>query len=274
MDGRHFNAGEHASASAASVKQAIHAEWTKLRTSPSIWLLFGAVALSVAVSAAVAATTHVSSAEQQDPTRVSLTGIDLGQAVVAVLAILVVSEEYGNGMIRVSLTATPRRVVLLAAKSINVAGVVLVAGLLTVVGCLLVGRYILPATGLDAAHGYALVSLSHGSTLRAAVGSVIYLILIALMSLGIATAVRDTAVSIGVVLGVLYILPILAQLISNPTWHRRLEQIAPLMAGLAMQSTTDLASLPIRPWAGLGVVAAWAGLALLIGGAVLCLRDA
>ncbi|MGA7671291.1 MAG: ABC transporter permease [Nitrolancea sp.] len=255
--------------------QVLHAEWTKLRTvSTTIWLFFGTVALSVAVSAAVAATTHVSSAEQQDPTSISLTGIDLGQAVVAILAILVISEEYGNGMIRVSLTATPRRLVLFAAKSINVAVVVLVAGLVAVAGCLLVGRFILPGARLDAAHGYALISLSHGSTLRAAVGSVVYLILIALLSLGVATAVRDTAVSIGVVLGLLYLFPILAQVVSNPTWHRHLEQISPMIAGLAIQRTTDLAGLPIRPWAGLGVVVVWAALALLIGGVLLYVRDA
>ena len=39
----------------------------------------------------------------------------------------------------------------------------------------------------------------------------LYLALIALLSLGIATAVRDAAVAIGVVLGLLYLFPILIQ---------------------------------------------------------------
>ena len=47
-----------------------------------------------------------------------------------------------------------------------------------------------------------------------------------------------------------------------------------MTAGLAIQATTDLPSLPISPWAGLGVLAAWAGGALLAGGLVLRLRDA
>ena len=109
------------------------------------------------------------------------------------------------------------------------------------------------------------MSISHGPTLRAAVGSVLYLVLIALLSLGVATAIRDTAVSIGVVLGLLYLPPILAQAVTDPL-RRHLQQIAPMTAGLAIQATTNLHSLPITPWAGLGVLAAWATAALLAGG--------
>jgi ABC-2 type transport system permease protein len=47
-----------------------------------------------------------------------------------------------------------------------------------------------------------------------------------------------------------------------------------MSAGLAIQATTDLRSLPIGPWAGLGVLVAWATTALLIGGLLLRLRDA
>ena len=57
-----------------------------------------------------------------------LIGIDLSQAVVAVLAVLVISGEYGTGMIRVTLAAMPRRTAVLAAKAATVTGVVLVAG--------------------------------------------------------------------------------------------------------------------------------------------------
>jgi ABC-2 type transport system permease protein len=132
---------------------------------------------------------------------------------------------------------------------------------------------LLPGAGLDPAHGYALVSISHSPTLRAAVGSVVYLVLVALLSLGVATAVRDTAVSIGAVLAVLYLPPILAQAVSDPL-RRHLQQIAPMSAGLAIQATTDLRSVPIAPWAGLGVLAAWAAVSLLVGGMLLWLRDA
>jgi ABC-2 type transport system permease protein len=44
-------------------------------------------------------------------------------------------------------------------------------------------------------------------------------------------------------------------------------------AGLAIQATTDLRSLPIGPWAGISVLAAWAAAALLTGALLLRLRD-
>jgi ABC-2 type transport system permease protein len=253
--------------------QSMRAEWTKLRTlTGTAWLLAAAVVLSVGVSAAVVAATHQSS-RGGDPTKLALAGIDLGQAVVAVLAVLTISEEYATGMILLTLTAMPRRLVLLAAKAANLAGLNLAAGILAVAGCLIAGRLMLPGAGFDAAHGYALVSITRGATLRAAAGSVLYLVLIALMALGIATAIRDTAVSIGAMLALLYLPPLLAQLLSEPL-RRHIQQIAPMTAGLAIQATTNLRSLPIAPWTGLGVLAAWAIASLLIGGTLLRLRDA
>jgi ABC-2 type transport system permease protein len=47
-----------------------------------------------------------------------------------------------------------------------------------------------------------------------------------------------------------------------------------MTAGLAIQATPGLASLPIGPWAGLGVLATWASAALLVGALLLHLRDA
>ena len=260
-----------------SMRAALHAEWTKLRTLASTgWLLLAAVALTVAVSAAAAAavTCPAAPACQVDTTKLSLTGIQLGQAVVAILAVLAISNEYSTGMIRVTFTAMPRRPAVLAAKAAILTGLVLAAGIIAVLGSVLAGRLILPGNGLTAAHGYPPLSLGDGPTLRAAAGSVLYLALIALLSLGTATVVRDSAAAIGVVLGLLYLFPIVAHVVTDPHWHRHLQQIAPMSAGLAIQDTTGLRSLPISPWAGLGVLAAWAAAALLAGGLLLRLRDA
>lgn len=256
--------------------EALHAEWTKLRTlAGTSWLFTGAVFLTIGVSVAVVAATHQSpgAGGHQDPTRLALTGVALGQAVVAVLAVLTISEEYGTGMIHTTLAAVPRRLVVLGAKAANLAGLTLAAGVLAVAGCVLAGRLLLPAAGLDPAHGYALVSIGQGSTLRATAGSVLYLALIALVALGVATAIRDTAVSIGAVLALLYVPPLLAQAVSDPL-RRHIQQIAPMTAGLAIRATTNLRSLPIAPWAGLGVLAAWATASLLVAGALLRRRDA
>ena len=98
--------------------------------------------------------------------------------------------------------------------------------------------------------------------------------MIALLSLGAAAAVRDSAVAIGLVLGVLYLLPIVAAVVSNATVQRHLLQTAPMTAGLNILATTSLRSLPLSPWQGLAVLTAWAAVALLAGGLLLRVRDA
>ncbi len=255
---------------------ALHAEWTKARTAGStIWLLLAIIATTIAVGSAVATATRCPAAGcGQDPARVSLSGIDLGQAVVAILAVLMISGEYSTGMIRVTLAAMPRRHTVFAAKAILIAGLVLVAGAVAVFGSVLAGHLILPGHGFTAARGFQPVWLSYGPALRAACGSVLYLALIALLSLGVAVIVRDSAVAIGTVLALLYLFPIVLAFIGNEHWQHRLERWTPTIAGLTIQDTTGLRSLPITPWAGLGVLAIWAGAALLAGTLALRLRDA
>jgi ABC-type multidrug transport system ATPase subunit len=74
--------------------------------------------------------------------------------------------------------------------------------------------------------------------------------------------------------GLLYLFPVIAAAVSNPHWQRHLEQIAPMSAGLAIQATTGLRGMPVSPWAGLAVLAAWAAGAMLASGLLLRLRDA
>jgi ABC-2 type transport system permease protein len=255
---------------------ALRAEWTKLRTAPgTAWLLLAVIAATVAVSAAAAAAARCPAAGcGQDPGKISLTGIDLGQAVVAIAAVLAASTEYSTGMIRTTLTAMPRRVTMLAAKASTVTALMLAAGTVAVLGSLLAGWLILPGRGFTRAHGFAPLTLADGPVLRASAGSVLYLALIALLSLGAAVAARDSAVAIGVVLGLLYLFPIVAAVVTDVHVQRHLLQAAPMTAGLEIQATAGLRSLPLTPWQGLGVLAAWAAAALLAGGLLLRFRDA
>ncbi|MEU6986143.1 ABC transporter permease subunit [Streptomyces sp. NPDC046324] len=254
---------------------ALRAEWTKLRTAGGAgWLLLLAVALTVAVGCGTAkAVKCPETGCGQDAVRLALTGVTAGQAVVAVLAVLAVSGEFGTGMIRTTLTAVPSRITVLTAKATVLTTVVLACGTIAVLVSLLAGRHILPGNGFTEAHGYAL-SLADGPTLRAAAGSVLYLGLIALIGLGVATAVREAATAIGITLGLLYLFPVVTQVVHDPEWQRHLQQIAPMTAGLAVQATANLPGLPIGPWAGLGVLAAWAAAALLAGCLLLRRRNA
>jgi len=209
----------------------------------------------------------------EDATKLALAGVDLGQAPIAVLAVLVISGEYSTGMIHTTLSAMPHRCTVLAAKAVILTVTTLGTGTIAVLGSLLAGRLILSVHGFTAAHGYPAVTPADVPTLRAATGSILYLILIALLSLGIATIARDPATSIAVVLALLYLFPLFAQAVGSPHWQRLLQQIGPMSAGLAIQATRDQPSQPIGPWAGLGVTAAWTVTALLTGGTLLHLRD-
>jgi ABC-2 type transport system permease protein len=265
-----------APASWTSLREALRAEWTKLSTVPATGrLLLAVVAVTAALGVvADAATTCPARACGLDPARVALTGIYLGQAITAILAVLAIGSEYSSGMILATFTAMPRRTTVLAAKAITLAGLVLAAGAVAVLMSLLAGRLVLPGHGFTAAHGYPPLALGDGLVLRAGGGTVLYLALVTLLSLGVATAVRDSAAAIGIVLGLLYLIPIIATVVHGQDWHRHLQQVAPMTAGLAIQATTGLRGLPIGPWAGLGVLAAWAAAALLAGALLLRLRDA
>jgi ABC-2 type transport system permease protein len=124
---------------------ALHAEWTKLRTvaGPG-WLLLAAIMLTVAVGALAAnAVTCPAGGCQVDPAKVSLAGIYVGQTIVAILATAAVSGEYSTGMIRLTLTATPRRWLVLAAKTTVVGTATLATGAVAVLASVLAGRMLL-----------------------------------------------------------------------------------------------------------------------------------
>jgi ABC-2 type transport system permease protein len=95
----------------------------------------------------------------------------------------------------------------------------------------------------------------------------------ALVSFGIATAVRDAAICVGIVLGLLYLFPILRLVISDAGWHRRLQRIAPMTVGAKPHASAGLNTLSISPWADLSVLAAAAAAALMVGSLLLRFRD-
>ena len=256
---------------------ALRAELTKLRTLPGTWWLIAAAAALIGgvgalVLASITAEHCPPSGCPRDLPALSLTGVWPGQAVVVVLAVLVVTDEYATGTIAAALAAVPRRGLLLAAKAGALLGVVLPAGLVGVGTALLAGRILPPRNGFDAAAGYPALSLADGDVLRAAGGTVLYLGLVALLALGIGTLLRHTSGALVAVLGLLYVAPIVAGPINDPVWAERLQRWSP-NAGLAIRSTTGLADLPIQPWTGLAVLAGWAAAALLSGLVALVRRD-
>lgn len=261
------------------MSRALHAEWTKLRTVPSTgWLLPGTIAATAGAGAVIAGTIHPpacrpGAACPAGTTQLALCGTRAGQVTVAVLAVLAVTGEYATGLVHLTLAATPRRYRAFGAKAAATVIAAASAGVAAVAAAVAVGARIFAARGYTASRGYGL-SLTDPATLRAGAGTVIYFGLVALLAAGIAAAVRGAAAALSTVLALLFAFPLAAALVTDATWQRRLHQWSPADAGLNIQATTGLAHLPLTPWTGLAVPAAWAAAAAMLGALVFRYRDA
>ncbi|MFI7065432.1 ABC transporter permease [Kribbella sp. NPDC050124] len=261
--------------------RALRAEWTKLRTVPSTgWTLLALVLSTAAIGALVTWDLEPPNCDRSDPacdfdlTKLSLSGVYLGQAAVIVVAVLAVTAEYEAAMIRTTLAACPRRLVVLAAKAVVVTVSVVGAATVSVLASLLAGREFLSHNGFTTVAGYQPLSLEDGPTLRAYGGTVLYFGLVALLSLGIAFVIRHTGGTVTILLVLLYLSPLVSLAVTDPRWKEWIEQVSPMTAGLSIQSTLRLDSLSISPWSGLGVLALYTAGALAAGLLLFRLRDA
>src|SRR5262249_20346146 len=147
------------------------------------------------------------------------------------------------------------------------------AGVAAVAAAIAVAAWVFAARGYSASRGYGL-SLTDPATLRAGSGTGIYFGLGARLAAGTAAARRGRAAPPHAVLALLFAFPLATALVTDAAWQRRIHQWSPADAGLNIQATTGLAHLPLRPWAGLAVLAAWAVGAAILGALVYRYRDA
>jgi len=258
--------------------RAIRAEWTKLRTLPSTeWLLLLAIAGTVGLGFAITGSlqyTHCGTPCALDTTKLSLAGVRLGQVGILVLAILTVTAEYSTRTIQPTLMAVPRRMLVVLGKIAVLAVLGVATGVLAVAGSLAASRVILPHNGFTPAHGFPTLSLADDLTRRAAFGTVLYIGLIAVLGAGLGLLLRDTAGALTAALALLYGTPVVAMFVGDPAWQHRIRRYSPMDAGLVIQATRDLAAEHIGPWAGLGVLSLYAGVAVLAGLVAFVIRDA
>lgn len=251
------------------------AEWLKLRTVRSTtWALLALAGISVLFSALAAWESETEGPGDNDLVLDSLIGILFGQIAAAVLGVLVITSEYSSGLIRTTLAAVPRRRAVLAAKTTVVAVVVAVVGLATSLTCFFVAQALFRSNGFNPDNGYPVASLGDGPTLRAVVGSAIYLSLLAVFGLGIGAVLRHTAGALTAVLALLFA-PVIALSFLPESVADVVERSALIAAGLSIQQTVDRpGTIPLGPWEGLGVVSAYAAVALLAGMWLITRRDA
>jgi hypothetical protein len=205
-----------------------------------------------------------------DLVQLSLEGATVGVLAAAALGALFMTAEFRRGMIRTTFAASPGRGRVLAAKAIVLGGATFGAGLVASVVAFLVSQASLRS--VPRTPGLPELSLADPTVLRAVVGTAVLLALVAVLSLGVATIVRHTAVAIPLV-----ILPLLVPSIvstglplSVANWLTRLTPAA----GFAVQQTIERYDTAIAPLVGLGVLAAYAAGALGVATALLRRRDA
>ena len=127
------------------LRRAMAAEWTKLWSVRStMWTLVATVVAVVGLCALGTGTVNPSEIIE-DPTRRSLVGIFLGQLIFGVLGVLVMSAEYGTGTIRATLSAVPRRPVVLTAKVLVFGAVAVVVSEILAFSAFALGQAILAA---------------------------------------------------------------------------------------------------------------------------------
>jgi ABC-2 type transport system permease protein len=220
----------------------LRSEWIKLRTLRStIWcyaivfavtVLFGLLLAQVGFGvspdgAPVGSNDMTTELQQSNAIMVSTLGIAFSQLVAAVLGVLVISGEYGTGMIRSTFTAVPKRLPALFSKAIVFGVVTFVVGLVSVFATALLTAPMLPESGITP-------DFSDPQFLLALVGAALYLALIGVLSMAIGAIVRNSAGGIAASLGLVLVLPPVLQIIVSLTqaeWARNIGTFLPDMAG-------------------------------------------
>jgi ABC-2 type transport system permease protein len=196
-----------------------------------------------------------------DSTRLSLGGTHISQVAFGLLGVLVITSEYGSGMIRATLSAVPQRRSMLAAKAMVLTVAALVIGLVSTFVAYFAFQLFLPSGSLMR------TSLSDPGVLRAVAGAGLYLGVIALFGFGLGAILRFSAGAVAVLLGLLFVPPLILSLLPQ-SWQNTVGGYFPLEAGFSMISVQHVPNT-LQPWAGFGVlclyalVAVWAGFFLI-----------
>lgn len=137
----------------------LRAEWTKLRSIRSTWIIVSlAIGLAVGFSALLALVTGLTEDPWNDGIRPSfdpvisaMGGWIFGMILAIVLGVTSVSAEYGSRMIRTTFIANPRRYQVFAAKAIVVGLLGMTISAIAIPGMFLVSQPIYRAYGIESA---------------------------------------------------------------------------------------------------------------------------
>jgi hypothetical protein len=216
----------------------------------------------------------------------ALDGTFFGLIALIVVGAMYITAEYRRGLIRVSLTAEPRRGRLLAAKAVVLGAVSFVTGAVAAAIAVIVGTRTLGWTGVP------LWPASVFTEVRVVVGTGALLAVAAVLALAISTILRRSAPAITTAIVVIFIPYLLSTDGPGPGAHPggasggesllrvtpaaalSLQQVLPQFSQVTADYTPNGGYFPLAPWAGFAVECAWAAVALALAYYLLRKRDA
>ncbi|MER5917269.1 ABC transporter permease subunit [Streptomyces sp. NPDC001982] len=211
-----------------------------------------------------------------------LIGAFAGLIALVVVATMFITSEYRRGLIRTTLSATPRRGSVLAAKSVVIAAVAFVVGLAAA------GTAVPLVKSMEIGKGRYVLPASTATELRVIVGTAVLLALVAVFAVAVGTLLRRGAGAVAAVIAMVvlpYVLAVASVLPAGTSqWLLRLTPAA----GFAVQQslleypgyaqatsgyTPAAGYYPLAPWAGLAVTCAYTAVAMGLATYVLRRRD-
>ncbi|MFD1211680.1 ABC transporter permease [Arthrobacter sp. GCM10027362] len=263
------HADVHAAGSGVTFGRVLHSEWIKLRSLRSTVILLACTAAAMAglgMLAAWGATLAAGEGQpvgEQDLHGTITGGLAFGQLVLGSLAILLISAEYGTGMIRSTMITVPRRIPAVLAKAAVIALVSYVAGTVSAFATYFAVQPVLGPDGM----GFVLDSAVLGSILCTG----LYLSLVALMGLALGTLLRNSAGSIVTLSALLLVVPMALSMIPGELFAN-ISKYLPSNAG-AQLTATRIADGSLTQLQGGLVMAVWAVVPLIIALAAIKRRD-
>ena len=257
-----------------TIPRVLRSEWTKLTSLRStVWTLLAAVVVTVGIGDLVcwATVAHWDKAGPRDrltfqPVLQSLTGAYFSQIAIGVLGVLLITGEYSTGMIRTSLGAVPRRLPVLFAKAAVFAVTSYAVAFVAVLAAFFTGQAILD-------HKHIGVTIGYPGAWRVLFGAAFFVLAIGLLGLAIGTLLRTTGGSIATLLGLVFVVPIVTNLLPGNWSH--IHKYVPDGAGQALVTIHRLPGDDIlSPLAGLVVLLVWLAVGLGAAAYTLVRRDA
>jgi hypothetical protein len=218
-----------------------------------------------------------------DPTGTAFKGVLFGLLAAIAVGALFVTTEYRRGLIRTTLTSSPRRGRVLVAKAIVIGAVTFVAALIGAAVAFPIVEQQLRSNGWKAPV-YHVISLTSGTGVRVVVGTAALFAVAAILALAAGSALRRSAGAIAAVI-VLVILPLILGIVLPLTPARWILRLTPAAAFGLQQANPrypQVASAclpyngcyPLAPWAGFAVMCAWALIAMTVAVFLLRGKDA